>query len=297
MEEYIGASLIIKTSTLKVIGVLHQIHPETHKMIIDVSGVKKAIDIREIDEVEILPEEDTTSPRVTASADLSNPKKKQSEGRVERMPLPAKGKVVDYVSHETYQQILHLSDTFYGPSIDEIVYSGARGVLHLFVNIFKVMDKKFVIYTGSGVFSEIAVVLARLCLIYNSNVSLIPTAETSRLSKELFYYRNNGGAVETVRTDQTVVIIADVECTEEMVRGSERIVFLGDYQNTPLPNKEVVFFGVPTSDPSMFTGSPILCDIGLSPQIYSKFQLKRYAPKLLQKLTKDPARGVSTREC
>lgn len=266
---------MIKTARTTHVGRLQQVEPENNKMIVEVSGTLKEIDITEIDNVEILREEDSEILQRT-----SIPPKLKEKEEIKRQHS------VTYITPEIYNKVIEISDTVYGPSRSEVIYSGARGVLHLFVNIFRFMDKRFVIYTGSGLFSEIGVVLARLCLLYGTDVVLIPSAKTQRVARELFYYEGNNGAVSNKRTGQPIVIIADTEVREEMVSGAERVIFLGDYKNISVPNKEVIFFGVPVRDPLEFTGNAILCDVGLSPKIFSKFNIRRYAPKLLQKIAK-----------
>ncbi|KAI5192260.1 hypothetical protein NEMIN01_1912 [Nematocida minor] len=275
MEEYIGACLIIKTNTATHIGRLQQIEPENNKMIVEVSGMLKTIELTEIDEVELLAEED--------SQILQRPNTPQ---KTKQKDDDKRSKPLSYLSEDVYMKMVDLSDTVYGPSRSEIIYSGARGVLHLFVNIFRLMDKKFIVYTGSGVFSEIGIVLARLCMLYGTDVSLVPLAKTQRIAKELFYYEANNGKITNKRTGQPIVIIADTDVKEEMVTGAERVIFLGDYKNIPTPNKEVIFFGVPVREPLDFSGNAILCDVGLSPKIFAKFNIKKYAPKLLQKIAK-----------
>ncbi|EHY64949.1 hypothetical protein NERG_02005 [Nematocida ausubeli] len=275
MEEYIGACLIIKTNKTTHIGRLHQISPEMNKMVVEVSGNLKEIELSEIDEVEILADDDSEIIQREQEKEKTKPKEETKK------LVP-----VTHVSTEIYSRIIELSDTLFGPSRGEIVYSGARGVLHLFVNIFKFMDKKFVIYTGSGIFSEIAVVLGRISLLYGTEVTIIPTSKTQRIAKELFYYEANNGMVSNKRRDQPIVIIADTDVKEEMVKGAERVIFLGDYKNIEIPNKEVIFFGVPVRDPLEFTGNSILCDVGLSPKVLSKYNIRKYAPKLLQKIGK-----------
>lgn len=275
MEEYIGACLIIKTSAGTHIGRLQQIEPENNQMIVEVSGILKAIELTEIDEVEILGEEDSEMIQKT-----NTPQKTKQKSEEKRT------KLASFLPEETYNKMIDLSDALYGPSRSEIVYSGARGVLHLFVNIFKLMEKRLIVYTGAGVFSEIGVVLARLCLLYGTEVTIVPYARTQRIAKELFYYEANNGIVSNKRTGQPIVIVADISVKEEMITGAERVIFLGDYKNIPTINKEVIFFGVPVRDPLEFAGNVILCDVGLSSKVFSKFGIKKYASKILQKITK-----------
>ncbi|KAI5167894.1 hypothetical protein NEIG_01103 [Nematocida sp. ERTm5] len=273
MEEYIGACLIIKTNKATHIGRLQQITPELNKMVVEVSGHLKEIELSEIDEVEILADEDSEIIR-------------QAQQKPKQKEEVKKTATATHISMDLYNKVIDLSDTLYGPSRSEVIYSGARGVLHLFVNIFKFMDKKFVVYTGAGIFSEIAVVLGRLSMLYGTDVTIIPSVRTQRLTRELFYYESNGGVVSNKRKDQTIVIIADTDAKEEMTKNAERVIFLGDYKNIETPNKEVIFFGVPVRDPAEFTGNAILCDVGLSSKIFTKFNIRKYSPKLLQKITK-----------
>lgn len=306
MQEYIGASLMIRIGKATHVGVLQKIEPETQLLVLESSGAAKEFNIKEIDEVEILGEDVNSNPDANTNANanlnsnnsnnnnsnnnnninknsINSPKVEEIKGNsIENAPKTRK--IVDYVSRCDYKQIIEVSDTLYGPSIDEIVYSGTRGVLHLFVNIFKVMNKKFIVYAGDGIFSEIAISLARLCLIYGASVAVIPAAKTSRISKCLFYYEKSGGKIAERRDNQSIVIVANIKINKEMIEGAERVIFLGEYQDADVQSKEVIFFGVPIENPRKFTGNCILCDIGLSPQIYTKFGIKRYAPKLLQKI-------------
>lgn len=199
-------------------------------------------------------------------------------------------KALEFISYETFKHILEESDGAFGPSTSEVVYSGARGLLHLFVNIFKVMDRRFLVYTGDGIFAEIATVLARLCLIYNVQVNLIlKGAPHARINREAFYYKSNGGVVSEKRSqNEDVVVIAGLEASEHMVAGAARVVFLGGYNHVPgiTHSRDLVFFGIPTQDPAGFGGDVILCDVGLSPLVFAKYGVKRYSPKLLQKIIK-----------
>ncbi|KAH9386863.1 uncharacterized protein NEMAJ01_1759 [Nematocida major] len=266
MEEYIGACLIIRTKTDTHVGRLQHIEPENNKMVVEISGTLAEINLDDINDVELLAEEDSIL--------MSKTKKEEKK-------VPS-----TYITYDLYKKIVEISDSMYGPSRREIAYSGARGVLHLLVNIFRLMDKRFVIYTGSGLFSEIGVILARLCLLYGSDVVLVPSEKTQSIARELFYYERNNGVISNKRTEQPVVIIADTEAREEMVSGAERVIFLGDYQNISGQNMEAIFFGVPVQDPYEFAGNSILCDVGLSPKVFSKYNIRKYAPKLLQKIAK-----------
>lgn len=283
MEEYIGASLMIKTNTATHIGILQNIELERQRIIVEVSGAPQAIDIEEIDEVEIIPEEDsqiflTQTESTNTCKTVPNVSVKEETAKISTS--------VEFVSASVYEEMVALSDAVYGPSREEIVYSGSRGALHLFVNIFKAMKKKFVVYIGTGIFSEIAISLARLFVLYNSEVTLIPSGKTARIVKELLYYESNGGVVSHERKEESFVIIADVKAEKEMVEGAEKVLFLGDYQNIDHPSKDVIFFGAPIKDPYEFSGSAILCDVGFSLHVHQKYNLKRYTPKLLQKIAK-----------
>ncbi|KAI5191645.1 hypothetical protein NECID01_1556 [Nematocida sp. AWRm77] len=283
MEEFIGASLMIKTATKTHIGILQEIELEKQRIGVKIKGETQFIPIEEIDGVELLPEEES---QILQSQPETKQKEKaapQEEGKEEKKQ---KKEVCDYLPLSLYNQLVERSSAVYGPSREEVVYSGARGALHLFVNIFKATNKKFVVYTGSGLFSEIAVSLARLFLLYNIDVTLVPCARSAQLAKEIFYYESNGGVIAERRSSQAYVVVADIEISKEVVEGSEKLVFLGEYQNIEHPSKDVVFFGAATKDPTLFTGSSILCDVGFSPHIYKAFNLKRYSPKLLQKIAK-----------
>ncbi|KAI5171597.1 hypothetical protein NEFER03_0919 [Nematocida sp. LUAm3] len=274
MEEYIGANLMIKTHTATHIGILQSIETEKELLYIEEAGLPKKINIREIDEVEILPLDDP----------MEHPMEKErttiKEERKDR------GKVVDHLTIEQYKEAIDLSDSFYGPSYDEIVQSGARGVLHLFVNIYKVMDRRFIVYIDSGIFSEIAVALARLCLVYNVDVTLVPSEKrTQRICKQLFYYQNTGGRVYHEREGQTIIIIADLEIRDHMIKGAEKVILLGETYEDSIPNKETIFFGAPVSRSNRIPSNSILCDVGFSPRIHHNYNLKKYSPKLLQKLS------------
>jgi len=291
MEEYIGASLMVKTNRATYVGVLQNIEPGQRRLVVDVLGRPQMIDVVDIDEIEILAEEES---QIIQSRTEQQPQPREEEEKLQIDAVNERKNEKDaktqgssvFVTPQEYEEILKLSDAVYGPSHSEVVYSGSRGVLHLFVNIYKVMDRKFVIFTGTGVFSEIGISLARLFLLYNAKVTVVPAGKSANTQTEMFYYENNGGIVGTKRTNQTIVVIADVEATEEMVKDAEKVVFLGDYQSIEHPSKEVIFFGAAIRDPGMFSGSSILCDIGLSMQIYKNYNLKRYSPKLLQKIAK-----------
>ncbi|KAI5180179.1 hypothetical protein NEOKW01_0508 [Nematocida sp. AWRm80] len=276
MEQYIGASLMIKTSKSTLIGVLQSIEERTKTLILNTGRSQKAIDIADICQVEILPEEDSIL--------IQNGQRDSEQPKEEKIQKP-----LEYVNTSTYNEIIELSDSVYGPSREEIVYSGSRGTLHLFVSTFGIIDKKVIIYTKNGIFSEIGVVLARACLAFNADVTLVSVSPTHRIAKEVFYYQNSGGKISTTRTGQPIVVIADTQVTPEMTVGAEKIIFLGEYQNITSSNQVVVFFGVPLMDAQKFPGNSILCDIGLSPKVFSQYNIKRYEPKLLQRLPKKQA--------
>ncbi|KAI5187726.1 hypothetical protein NEHOM01_2323 [Nematocida homosporus] len=312
MEEYIGANLIIKTPNAIHIGILQRIDSLSQKLHIDVSGALKVIDLREIDEVELLGEEEvqslqeidrpisSTTSNSSANSISKTQSKPQSQSKhisnqsnsnpnlvpEERKPSKYQAQL-DWVSAEMYQQVLETSASIYGPSRDEVIFSGARGLLHLVTNIFKFSDKHVIMYIGNGIFAEIAISLARLCIPYEVDVSVVLMEEpTARMATHLFYYKHCGGKMAECRTDQSVIILADVIASEAMISRAEKVMFLGEYQNIPGLNQEVVFFGMPINDPAKFSGSAILCDIGLSLEVYRVFGLKKYRPKLLQKLAK-----------
>jgi Domain of unknown function (DUF5096) len=326
MEEYIGANLMIKTGSATVIGVLQNIDPGTLKMNIEVGGGTVGLDIADIEALEIITDEDSrlfgesempfrdpaiikagdvinkegvSSPETEASVqkieprgkDASVPNKQDKEMKPEQ-PLDQKAdprkRAHEHVSLEKFMEILEESSQLYGPTRKEVLCSGSRGVLHLFVNIFKIMEKKLVVYVGRGIFAEMAVILARLCISYNVNVSIIRCGPNSAsIAKELFYYTNNGGVLECERSSRNdVVVAAGIEATDEMVEGAESVIFLGGYSKVRCPSKHLIFFGVPTQDFAAFSGEVILCDVGISPAIYTNHGIKKYSPKILQKIVR-----------
>lgn len=324
MEEYIGANLIITTPKGKITGTLQEIDPGMRKLRLDASGVVKVVDVCDIEEVEIVPEEEAEilsrsliektsrpleQPAGQENRDLEEKEAKKREllerevreretkdreardraarertGREQKDAKYAPITQNTYVTSEVYREIVLCSDYFWGPSREELVYASARSALHLSINALNLQGRKIVCYIGTGIFSEIGVVLARLLSLYSLEVTLVVPNETAKTSKEILYYQNVGGKRGTRRTDQSVAIIADTVCNESMTRGIERIIYLGEYQNVSGPLQEVIYFGYPVQNPLNFTGTSILCDIGLSPSVYKRFNLARYPPKILQKI-------------